>query len=274
MTERSLIHTGSGRIKNVFCDRKALIGFLVAGDPSPEKTVEYALSMLTHGVDILEIGIPFSDPIAEGEVIQRANARALHACVTVKDVFGIVCQIRKRSLAPLILLTYMNPILNCGVNSFFSRCRQSGVDGVIIPDLPFEERDEIRIQAKESNTAIISLVAPTSLKRIGIITKEAEGFVYVVSSLGVTGMREAITTDLEPMIAEIRKTSTAPVAVGFGISDARQAASIAEICDGVIVGSAFVRLIEQHANHAADSITSFSGEIRDALDRFVSAKIL
>lgn len=250
------------RIKNAFSKGKAFIGFLTAGDPSIEKSEEYILEMERAGADLIEIGIPFSDPIAEGSIIQDANIRALSAGTTTDKVFTLVDSVRKKSSVPLVFLTYLNPVFSYGVENFFERCSQAGIDGIIIPDLPFEEQGEVKEAAKNHDVDLISLIAPTSEERIQMIAAGATGFIYLVSSMGVTGVRSDIKTDLKAIIESIKEVTNVPVAVGFGIHTPRQAADIANIADGVIVGSAIVKIIEKYGNHAGGFLYEY---IKDML---------
>ncbi|PWB86374.1 tryptophan synthase alpha chain [Methanobrevibacter woesei] len=255
------------KIGNAFNDNKAFIGFLTAGDPNKEKTIEYILAMENAGCDLIEIGIPFSDPMAEGIVIQDANIRALENKTTTDDVFDIIGEVRKQSDIPIVFLTYINPVLFYGYDKFFKKCGELGVDGFISPDLPYEEKGEIASYARENGVDIISLIAPTSKERIQMIASEAEGFVYVVSSLGVTGMRSEIKTDLNAIIEDIRDVTDIPVAVGFGINTPEQAENISKIADGVIVGSAIVKIIEEHGENAADALKEYVSSMSKACNK-------
>ena len=245
------------RIKNAFKNDCAFIGFLTAGDPSMEKTVEYILMMADAGCDLIEIGIPFSDPMAEGVVIQNANVRSLQNNTTTDDVFEIVRRVRHKSDVPLVFLTYINPVLFYGYDKFFSKCQEYGVDGLIVPDVPYEEKSEFSDVAGKYDVDIISLIAPTSKNRIQRIAGDAEGFIYIVSSLGVTGMRSEIKTDLKRIIEDIREVTDLPLAVGFGINTPQQAKDISQIADGVIVGSAIVKIIEEYGEDAGDALREY-----------------
>jgi tryptophan synthase alpha chain len=251
-------------IANAFKNKKAFIGFLTAGDPSKEKTIDYMLSMERAGADIIEIGIPFSDPIAEGPVIQNASTRALSNGINTDDIFDLVKDVRKESKIPLVFLTYINPVLYYGYEKFFKRCKDVGINGIIIPDLPYEEKKEILDYAKSYNVDIISLIAPTSKDRIQMIAREATGFIYLVSSMGVTGVRSKITTDLEKIIGDIKKVTDVPVAVGFGINTPEQSKKIVKVADGVIVGSAIVKIIEEHGDNSAKYIEEYVSQMKNA----------
>lgn len=247
------------RINEAFKNKKAFIGFLTAGDPSLEKTEEFIIEMERAGAALIEIGIPFSDPIAEGPVIQDANVRALSApggCTT-DMVFDMVERVSKRVSVPLVFLTYLNPVFKYGYDLFCKKCNEVGVSGIIIPDMPYEERNELVPVAKKYDVDIISLIAPTSYDRIKKIVNEAEGYIYVVSSMGVTGVRNEITTDVESIIKSIREVTDTPLAVGFGINSPEQAMKYGKMADGVIVGSAIVKIIEQYGENAGKYIYEY-----------------
>ena len=252
------------KIANAFKNGTAFIGFLTAGDPTTEKTVEYILAMEEAGCDLIEIGIPFSDPMAEGIVIQDANVRALKHNTTTDDVFDIVSEVRKKTDVPLVFLTYINPVFFYGYEKFFKKCNELGVDGIISPDLPFEEKNEIKDIALANDVDVISLIAPTSKQRIQKIASDASGFIYVVSSLGVTGMRSEIKTDLNAILSDIREVSDLPLAVGFGINTPKQAHDIGKIADGVIVGSAIVKIIEEYGENATLPLKKYVSSMKEA----------
>ncbi|MBE6502932.1 MAG: tryptophan synthase subunit alpha [Methanobrevibacter sp.] len=252
------------KIANAFKNGTAFIGFLTAGDPTSEKTVEYILAMEEAGCDLIEIGIPFSDPMAEGIVIQDANVRALKHNTTTDDVFDIVREVRKKTDVPLVFLTYINPVFFYGYEKFFKKCNELGVDGIISPDLPFEEKNEIKDIALANDVDVISLIAPTSKQRIQKIASDASGFIYVVSSLGVTGMRSEIKTDLNAILSDIREVSDLPLAVGFGINTPKQAHEIGKIADGVIVGSAIVKIIEEYGENATLTLKEYVSSMKEA----------
>lgn len=252
-------------------NHKAFIAFLTAGDPTPESTVEYILEMERAGADLIEIGIPFSDPTAEGVVIQDANVRALAGGMTTDGVFDIVRRVReregdnKKAPMPLAFMTYANPVFHYGCERFFARCEELGVGAVIVPDLPYEEKQELEGAADAHQVALISMIAPTSRERIQRIAREARGFIYVVSSLGVTGVRSEITTDLKSIVKNIREVTDVPCAVGFGISTPEQARRMAGISDGAIVGSAIVKLIARDGEQAAPAIYEYVKSMKEAV---------
>lgn len=252
------------KIAEAFENGTAFIGFLTAGDPTIDKTVEYILAMEEAGCDLIEIGIPFSDPMAEGVVIQDANVRALKHDTTTDDVFDIVRRVRQKSDVPLVFLTYINPVFFYGYEKFFKRCAELGVDGIISPDLPYEEKGEIADIARDNGVDVISLIAPTSSERIKMIAADATGFIYVVSSLGVTGIRSEIKTDLDAILSDIREVTDLPLAVGFGINTPKQASEIGNIADGVIVGSAIVKLIEQYGENATGALKKYVKSMKEA----------
>ena len=252
-------------------NHKAFIAFLTAGDPTPDCTVEYILEMERAGADLIEIGIPFSDPTAEGVVIQEANIRALKGGMTTDGVFDIVRKVRERAgnsgqaPIPLAFMTYANPVFHYGCDRFFARCQELGVGAVIVPDLPYEEKQELEGAADAHQVALISMIAPTSRERIQMIAREAKGFIYVVSSMGVTGVRSEIGTDLEPMVKSIREVTDVPCAIGFGISTPQQARHMAGISDGAIVGSAIVKLIARDGEQAAKAIYEYVKSMKEAV---------
>ncbi len=253
------------KIAQAFKNGTAFIGFVTGGDPTMEKSEEFILEMVRGGTDLVEIGIPFSDPMAEGLVIQEANIRALSAGATVDKVFDLVASVRQKTDVPIVFLSYLNPVFNYGYPRFFARCAELGVDGIIIPDLPFEEKGELAEIASGYGVDVISLIAPTSEQRIEQIAKGATGFIYVVSSMGVTGMRSEFKTDLPAILEVVRGSSSIPTAVGFGINTPQQAGEIAKIADGVIVGSAIVKLIEKHGENAGSYIYDYVKSMKNAI---------
>ncbi|KNZ41212.1 tryptophan synthase subunit alpha [Acetobacterium bakii] len=253
------------KISEIFKNNKAFIAFLTAGDPTLEKTAEFILTMEKAGADLVEIGIPFSDPIAEGPVIEKANLRALSVGTTTDKIFDMVKRVRTKTQMPLVFLTYMNPVFVYGVEKFFKNCRETGINGIIIPDLPYEEKNEVLGVATAYDVDVITLIAPTSKDRIQTLAKDATGFIYLVSSMGVTGVRSEIKTDINAIIADIKQVSKTPVAVGFGISTPVQAKEISKTADGVIVGSAIVRIIAEHGENAGDVLFKYVKSLKDAI---------
>lgn len=253
------------RISEVFSKGKAFIPFITGGDPDMETTYQLIKAMAENGADIIEIGIPFSDPIAEGPVIQEADLRALKSGTTTDALFDLVVEIRKEIDIPLIFMTYMNPIYVYGTDNFMKRCAQVGIDGVIVPDVPFEEKAELEQYCKKHGVDLISMIAPTSSERIERIAKEAEGFIYCVSSLGVTGVRSEITTDIGTMVEQVRAVTDVPVAVGFGISTPEQAKKMADISDGAIVGSAIVKLVARYGKEAVPFVAEYVAKMKEAI---------
>ncbi|GHV76616.1 tryptophan synthase alpha chain [Spirochaetia bacterium] len=252
-------------IAKAFQKKGAFIGFVTGGDPSIEKSEAFILEMIRAGADLVEIGVPFSDPIAEGPVIQEANIRALSAGATVEKLFGLVHSLRTKTAVPLVFLTYLNPVFHYGYDAFFKRGREAGLDGIIIPDLPFEEQGEVRDAAAGYGIDLISLIAPTSEARIQEIARAAAGFIYLVSSMGVTGVRSEIRTDLGSIAGAVRAVTKVPVAVGFGIHTPAQAAEIGKIADGVIVGSAIVKIIAEHGAGAEQYVYEYVKAMKDAI---------
>lgn len=244
---------------------KAFIGFITAGDPTADNTVNCILEMERAGADLVEIGIPFSDPTAEGPVIQDANVRALKGGMTTDGAFDIVRRIREKSRIPLAFMTYANPVFHYGYDKFFAKCEELGVDAIIIPDLPFEEKREMEEPANAHGVALISMIAPTSESRIQEIASEAKGFIYVVSSMGVTGVRSEIRTDVGAIVESIRKVTDVPCAVGFGISTPEQARRMAAVSDGAIVGSAIVKLVAQYGNDAPGEVYKYVKGMKEAV---------
>lgn len=242
---------------------KAFIAFITAGDPTLAVTEELVLTMAEEGVDLIELGIPFSDPTAEGPVIQEANLRALANDVTTDDVFAMVARIRARGCTvPMVFMTYANVVFSYGVERFAAREREVGMQGIILPDVPFEEKTEFAEPFAAEGLELVSLIAPTSAERIDAIAREAQGFVYCVSSLGVTGVRSEITTDIGAMVELVRAANAeVPVAVGFGISTPDQAARMAALSDGAIVGSAIIKLIAEHGEASVEPVRAYVREM-------------
>jgi tryptophan synthase alpha chain len=255
------------RISEAFAGRKAFVAFLTGGDPDIETTEKLIPVMAEAGADVIEIGIPFSDPIAEGPVIQAADERALSAGCTTDKLFDMVARVRDKTSVPLLFMTYLNPIFTYGAERFFQRCSETGIDGVIVPDMPFEEKSEIASSCSKFGVELVSLIAPTSRDRIRKIAAEAEGFIYCVSSLGVTGVRSEIKTDVTSMIEQVRAVTDVPCAVGFGVSRPEHAEQLGAVADGVIVGSAIVKIIAENGHESALPVSDFIRSMRAALDK-------
>ena len=253
------------RIQNAFSNGKAFIAFVTGGDPDLETSEKLIYAMEKAGADLIEIGVPFSDPIAEGVVIQDANERALANGCTTDKLFDLVTKVRETVKVPLVFLTYMNPIYTYGKEKFLSKCKECGIDGIIVPDLPFEEKEELEPDCLKYEVDLITLIAPTSKERIKTIAENAKGFVYCVSSLGVTGVRSEINTDINSMISLVREVTTTPVAVGFGISTPEQAAHFASISDGAIVGSAIVKIVAKHGKDSESEVFEYVKDMKEAI---------
>ena len=256
----------SKRIEEAFANGKAFIPFITSGDPSLDVTEQLVYAMEEAGADIIELGIPFSDPTAEGPVIQAANIRALSGGVTTDKVFDMVTRIRENTNIPLVFMTYANVVFGYGIEKFISKMEEIGMDGLILPDVPYEEKEEFDLVCKAHNIEFISLIAPTSNDRVSMIAKEANGFVYCVSSLGVTGMRSEITTDIGAMVKLVKDANpNIPAAIGFGISNPDTAKKMAEKSDGVIVGSAIVKICEKYGSDCVPYVKEFVKSIKDAM---------
>ena len=252
-------------IAKAFEHGKAFIAFVTCSDPDLETTGAVVRAAVENGADLIELGIPFSDPTAEGPVIQGANLRALRGGVTTDKIFAFVRELRTEVSVPMVFMTYANVIFSYGANRFISTCRNIGMDGLIVPDLPYEEKEELLPYCEKYGVDLISLIAPTSAQRIAMIAKEAQGFLYVVSSLGVTGTRNEITTDLDAITKIVRENTKVPCAIGFGISTPEQARNIAASADGVIVGSAIVSIVAEHWRDAAEYVGAYVKKMKDAL---------
>lgn len=252
-------------IKNAFDHGKAFIAFITCGDPDLETTERLIEVMANSGADIIELGIPFSDPTAEGPVIQEANLRALSGGVTTDKIFDMVRRVRKTIKVPMVFMTYANVVFSYGTEHFLKTAEEIGMDGLILPDVPFEEKEEFVSTCNKYGLDFISLVAPTSNERISMIAKQASGFVYCVSSLGVTGIRNSITSDVGTMVKLVHESADIPAAVGFGISTPEQAADMAKKADGIIVGSAIVKIIGQYGREAAPHVASYVKMMKQAI---------
>ena len=253
------------RTADAFRNGKAFIPFITCGDPSLDVTEKIVYAMADAGADLIELGIPFSDPTAEGPVIQAANVRALSGGVTTDRIFDMVERIRKNTEIPMVFMTYANVVFSYGAERFVKRAAETGMDGIILPDVPFEEKEEFDSVCRQYGLDFISLIAPTSHERISMIAKEASGFVYCVSSLGVTGMRSDITTDIGAMVKLVKAANDIPCAVGFGISTPEQVKDMAEKSDGAIVGSAIVRLCEKYGEDCVPYIYEYVKAMKDAV---------
>ena len=252
-------------IRKAFENGKAFIPFITCGDPDLETTAAVVRAAAANGADLIELGIPFSDPTAEGPVIQGANLRALNGGVTTDKIFDLVRDLRRDVKVPMVFMTYANVVFSYGSERFISTCREIGIDGLILPDVPYEEKEEFLPICRRYGVDLISLIAPTSEDRIAMIAREAEGFLYIVSSLGVTGVRSEIKTDLGAIVGTVRQNTDIPCAIGFGISTPEQAAKMAGISDGAIVGSAIVRLIGEHGKDAPEYVGEYVKRMKEAL---------
>ncbi len=254
-------------ISKAFEKVKAFIPFITCGDPDLETTAEVVRTIAAAGADLIELGIPFSDPTAEGPVIQGANLRALSAGTTTDKIFKMVRELRQGVAIPMVFMTYANVIFSYGSEKFIGTCEELGIDGLILPDLPFEEKEEFEPLCRKYGVDLISLIAPTSKNRIAMIAREAKGFVYIVSSLGVTGARKEITTDIDSMVNLVKANTKTPCAVGFGISTPEQAAHMASKSDGAIVGSAIVKMIAQHGRNSAGPVGEYVKAMAEAVHK-------
>ena len=262
-----------GRIERKFRDlkkreEKALVAYLTAGDPNLDKTKEIILGLDAAGVDILEIGVPFSDPTADGPIIQAASRRALKNGSTLSNILDMTKSVRKFSDIPIVLFGYYNPILIYGNERFAKRATASGVDGILVVDLPPEESSELRKYTDRSEIDFISLIAPTSADdRIRKISQNARGFLYYISITGITGTAKPQVSDIKREMKRIRSITTLPVVVGFGISTRKQAGEIAPYADGIVIGSAFVRLIDENSdkNNMVNIISDYAKSIKEAI---------
>ena len=252
-------------ISEAFKNKKAFIPFITCGDPDLETTGKLVREAVKNGASLVELGIPFSDPTAEGPVIQGANLRALNGGVTTDKIFDFVKDLRKDVTVPLVFMTYANVVFSYGSEKFLKTCSEIGIDGIILPDLPFEEKNEFLPECHKYGVDLISLIAPTSKDRIAMIAKEAEGFIYLVSSLGVTGTRTEINTDLESIVKVIRENTSVPCAIGFGISTPEQAKKMASLSDGAIVGSAIIKIMEKYGKESPSHVGEYVKMMADAI---------
>lgn len=253
-------------LRKVF-SRRAFIPFITCGDPDIQTTEKLIRSMATAGADLIELGIPFSDPIAEGPVIQNADVRALISNTTTDDIFDMAMRIRKDLDVPMLVMTYFNPVFVYGCDRFLQRCEDAGICAIIVPDLPYEEKGDIQQYCTKHGVKLISMIAPTSEDRIQEIASHAEGFLYIVSSLGVTGTRTQFSSNIEEMVKAVRACTDIPCAIGFGISTPEQAREMTDFADGAIVGSAIVKIIAQHGRDSIPYVGKFVLDMRAELDR-------
>ncbi len=253
------------RVRDVFSKGKAFIPFITAGDPDLATTEKLVPAMAKAGADLIELGIPFSDPIAEGIIIQEADMRALEAGTTTDKLFDSVKRIRKETDVPLAFMTYINPIFVYGSERFIKNAAECGIDALIVPDMPFEEREELLPICKRFGVELISLIAPTSKDRIQTIASESEGFIYCVSSMGVTGVRKEINTNIAEMVSLVKEVRDIPCAIGFGISTPEQAKEMSKHADGVIVGSAIVKIAAKFGKDCVDPICEYVREMKAAI---------
>ena len=253
------------RIKDAFKNGKVFIPFITCGDPDLETTKEVVKAAVRAGADLIELGIPFSDPTAEGPVIQEASLRALEGGVTTDKIFDMAGQLSADVDVPMVFMTYANVVYSYGIDRFGKRCEQAGISGIILPDVPFEEKGEFEETLGRYGVELVSLIAPTSAERTAMIAREAKGFIYIVSSLGVTGVRSEITTDIASIVSIIRQNTDVPCAVGFGISKPEQAAAMAAVSDGAIVGSAIVRILAEYGKEAAGPVGDYVREMKAAV---------
>lgn len=253
------------RIEEAFQNHKAFIAFITVGDPDLETTERVVHAAVENGADLIELGIPFSDPTAEGPVIMEADEVALKAGTTTDKVFELTKKLRKTITVPMVYMTYANVVFSYGCEKFAQKAAEAGIDGLILPDVPYEEKEEFTEVFDRYGLDLISMIAPTSEDRIAMIAKEAKGFIYMVSSLGVTGTRSEITTDISAMTDLVKKNSEVPCAVGFGISTPEQAARMAELSDGAIVGSAIIKIIAKYGKEAAGPVGEYVKEMADAV---------
>lgn len=252
-------------IAKAFENKKAFIAFITCGDPDLETTIKVVKEAADNGADLIELGIPFSDPTAEGPTIQGANLRALTGGVTTDKIFDMVKELRKEVTIPMVFMTYANVVFSYGAEKFIKTCSEIGIDGLILPDLPYEEKEEFHPVCARYGVDLVSLIAPTSENRIAQIARDAEGFIYVVSSLGVTGTRSEIKTDLESIVKAIRASSKVPCAIGFGISKPEQAKKMADISDGAIVGSAIIKIIEKYGKDSPRYVGEYVKSMKQAI---------
>lgn len=254
-------------LKKVF-SRKAFIPFITVGDPDMETSEKLVRAMAENGADLIELGLAFADPVAEGPVIQEADNRALAAGTNTDKLFDMAARVHRDTSVPLAIMTYINPVFVYGPDRFMKRCKESGICALIVPDMPYEEKGDLQGYCTEYGVKLVSMVAPTSKSRVSMIASEAEGYIYVVSSMGVTGVRSGneFSGNLQEIIGAIRSVTDVPCAIGFGISTPEQAVKMGSIADGVIVGSAIVRIVAEHGRDSVPYVVEFVKSMREALD--------
>ncbi len=261
------MNNNDNRLARAFDHGRAFIAFLTCGDPDLETTAACVHAAVRGGADLIELGIPFSDPTAEGPVIQEASERALSGGATTDKIFDLAAELRRDVTVPMVFMTYANVVYSYGIDRFCDRCAEAGVNGIILPDVPFEEKEEFAPACRQRGLSLISLIAPTSENRVAKIAREAEGFLYIVSSLGVTGVRSEITTDIGAMVKLVRENTSIPCAVGFGISTPEQAARMSSLSDGAIVGSAIVRIIAKYGQSAPEHVFEFVKSMKEGMNQ-------
>ncbi|MBE6527208.1 MAG: tryptophan synthase subunit alpha [Thermoplasmata archaeon] len=252
-------------IAKAFDHGKAFIAFITCGDPDLETTGKVVRAAVEAGADLIELGIPFSDPTAEGPVIMEADKRALDNGITTDEIFEFTRELRENVRVPMVYMTYANVVFHYGIERFCKRASEAGISGLILPDVPYEESTEFKSVCSQYGMDLVSMIAPTSADRIAMIAKEATGFIYVVSSLGVTGTRNSIDTDLAPIIANIRANTDVPCAIGFGISNPEQCRRMASFADGSIVGSGIIKIIAAHGRDSAGPVGEFVKSMKDSI---------
>lgn len=253
-------------IQAAFENGKAFVAFITCGDPDLETTAVAIRQAVQNGADMIELGIPFSDPTAEGPVIQAANLRALDNGVTTDKIFAMVEELRKEVKIPLLFMTYANVIFSYGTEAFIAKCSDAGINGIIVPDLPYEEKNEFQPACTKYGVKLISVIAPTSANRITMIAKNAEGFIYIASSIGVVGTRQVVYEDLESVVRKVRQNTTLPCVIGFGIADSKQAKALAQLADGVIVGTAIVKLLTEYGKKAPKRIGAYVKLLKQSIN--------
>ncbi|QQK08112.1 tryptophan synthase subunit alpha [Miniphocaeibacter halophilus] len=253
------------RIEEALKDKKSFIGYITAGHPTIDISEKVIYKMVEAGTDLIEIGIPFSDPNAEGEVIHNANIKALKNGMKIEKAFDLVETVRKKVNVPIVFLTYCNPVFKYGYDEFFKKCKEVGADGIIVPDLPFEERDEMKVFADKYGIIMITLVPPVSKNRIEMLAKDAKGFAYLVSSMGLAGVRKKFPDGVKEFAKFVKENTNIPILIGFGIENEEQIKEMSEISDGIILDSAIVNIIEESGEEAPEKVFKFIKEIKNTI---------